>query len=165
MTLKLLFYGAECLDETNSTFRDESPLRTNVGGVLNSIVAVLCSLTNFVKVVQNLLLLLCAWTDTDVTYSEIEDPRVLAGPTHLQICKNIWSSKKVIPVGSKIIWQSLVRLVKRNAQWTHAYDLESKQQSTVWVFRHPFASKQMIAYFFWETGYVTTISATLDDKF
>ena len=70
------------------------------------------------------------------------------------------------------------RLVERNGKnvydivtgdelWIYAYEPESKQQSTVWVFQDEpnptkvpstrCTSKQMISCFFWKTGHVTIV--------
>ena len=63
-------------------------------------------------------------------------------------------------------------IVTEGETWIYLYELESKQQSTVWIFQNELkptkvvrsrsAAKQMIACFFGYTGHVTTVA--LEDR-
>ena len=58
-------------------------------------------------------------------------------------------------------------IVTDDVSWIYAYEVESKQQSTVWVFQDEpnptkvayvrIISKQMIAFFFGKTGHVAIV--------
>lgn len=97
MTLKLLRH--RCIGEIN--WRDESPSKTSVDGILNSIVVLLRSLMNFVNVVQNLFEKHYCYVrelilpDRDVTYPEIEVSSSISGTSTLSYLQEHLADKEI----------------------------------------------------------------------
>ena len=123
-----------------------------------------------------------------VTYREIETTLGISGTSihsilheHLSVKKiyshNLLIAQKKTPVDwSKEMLKKYDRGASKHVydvvtgyeSWIYAYEPESKQQTTVWVFqvepnstkvaRARSTSKQMIAYFFGKTGHVAIVA-------
>ena len=78
-------------------------------------------------------------------------------------------SKRLVSIGRKKCSKNVIAVLQNTTvtSWIYAYEPESKQQLTIWVFqdepnpikvaRSRSASKQMIACFFGKTGHVASV--------
>ncbi|XP_025154440.1 histone-lysine N-methyltransferase SETMAR-like [Harpegnathos saltator] len=148
----------QCIDELNSTFGDEAPSKTTIYRWYTEFNRGRSSLSDEfregrpksvvvpenIDAVREVIL-----QDRHVTYREIEASLGISGTSIHSILHEHLAVKK------------------SDESWIYAYEPESKQQSTVWVFqdepnltkivRARSTSKQMVACFFGKAGHVATV--------